>query len=109
MSINSLAVVSALFGKYDNVPPVPAGFNEAVLVSDTPIKSDWQNVLLRTSLDSAVSAKIPKCRPDLFVRSFASVYVDANHRDPESWLSQAACNHLKAADLVLFRHLAALP
>ena len=32
-------MITAIMGDYDDIPPVPEGFEHALLVSDVPIKS----------------------------------------------------------------------
>lgn len=100
----SIGVITAIFGNYDKIPPVPKGFDKAILVSDSLIDSGWQNRVLKTSLPSNFSAKIPKFRPDLFIDTDSSVWIDANLRDPENWLSDVSRNLLNECDLALFRH-----
>ena len=100
----SIGIITAIFGNYDEIPPVPKGFDKAILVSDSPIDSSWQNKVLKTSLPSSLSAKIPKFRPDLFIDTESSVWIDANLRDPENWLSDVSRNLLDECDLTLFRH-----
>lgn len=99
-----LAVITAIFGAYDAVPPIPKGFSEAVLVSDRPIESDWTNVVLSTDLPARFASKLPKFRPDLFTKAEASVWVDASMRDPDDWLFSASKKLLSKHDLVLFKH-----
>lgn len=65
---NGLTVITAIFGDYDDVPPIPAGFDYAVLVSDRPINSAWQNIVIDTQFNSFLGSKIPKFRPDLFCK-----------------------------------------
>jgi hypothetical protein len=99
-----VAVITAVFGGYDTIPPVPNGFSEAVLVSDVPINSEWSNVVLETRSDSFLSAKLPKFRPDLFCSTASSVWVDANIHDPNDWLFQESAKMLMNHDFALFRH-----
>ena len=103
-SMPGVSVITALFGDYDWVPPVPNGFSEAILVSDVPIASRWSNVVLDTRCDSFLSAKLPKFRPDLFCTTGSSVWIDANIHDPKDWLFQESANMLANHDIALFRH-----
>lgn len=99
-----LAVITAIFGGYDNIPPIPKGFDEAILVSDVPIKSEWSNIVISTSLQPRLASKIPKFRPDLFTDLDASVWVDASMRDPSDWLSTKCRQLLIDNSFILFRH-----
>ena len=101
---NGLTVITAIFGDYDEVPPIPAGFDNAVLVSDIPIDSAWRNKVIDTQFNSFLASKIPKFRPDLFCETEYSVWIDANIRDPKNWLCKETKNQLKTNDFVLFGH-----
>jgi hypothetical protein len=100
----SIAVITAIFGSYDDVPPVPKGFDEAVLVSDKKIDSDWRNIVIESKQTPRLSAKLPKFRPDKFTKCNSSVWVDASMRDDSDWLLEASLEKLRFYDLVLFRH-----
>lgn len=98
------SVITAIYGDFDEVPPVPAGFDEAVLVSDKPVKSSWRNVVHPLPIPNRLAAKLPKFRPDLFVKNECSVWLDAACRDPSAWLSHTAGELLSQNDLWAFRH-----
>lgn len=104
MTDSRLAVITAIYGDYDLVKPVPFGFDEAVLVSDKPIKSDWTNVVVPTSLPPRLAAKIPKFRPDIFCSSPKSVWMDASLSDPSGYLYSASHDALLLKDFVIFNH-----
>jgi hypothetical protein len=93
-----------VIGDFDEIPPVPKGFEEAVLVSDVPVHSDWTNVVMPTVLPPRLASKIPKFRPDLFVKTPESVWVDASMRDPTGWLFPASLEALSNDNLVVFDH-----
>ncbi len=99
-----ISIVTAIYGRHDNVPPVPPGFDEAILVSDQPITSDWKNVVLPVSLPPRLGAKLPRARPDFFTRNSASCWMDANVRDSSGYLSDLVRKRLSDAELALFRH-----
>ena len=103
-SVDELTVITAIMGGYDDIPPVPDGFSHAVLVSDKPIKSDWTNVVMETGLPPRLASKIPKFRPDQFVATPSSVWVDASMRDPSKWLYNACREELARNNFVLFQH-----
>jgi hypothetical protein len=102
--MNKISLLTAIFGGFDEVPPKPDGFDEYILVSDVPIKSDWQNVVLGQGGDPRLSSKVPKFRPDLFVSHQSSVWMDASLRDPKKWLAKASTQLLENFDIGLFRH-----
>jgi hypothetical protein len=99
-----ITVITAIMGDYDEIPPIPDGFTHAVLVSDVPIQSEWTNFVMKTDLPPRLAGKIPKFRPDLFVKTSSSVWVDASLRDPNKWLFVACREKLQNYDLVLFQH-----
>jgi hypothetical protein len=99
-----ISVITAIFGNYDEVPPIPKGFAEAILVSEVKIKSDWENRVISTDLPARLASKIPKFRPDLFTSYSSSVWVDASMRDSQEWLYKASLKKLKNHDLVFFKH-----
>lgn len=99
-----ISVVTAIYGRHDDVPPIPAGFDEAILVSDRPIASDWKNVVLPIDLPPRLAAKLPRARPDLFSTNSASCWMDANVRDSSGYLSNLVRTTLVGAELAIFRH-----
>lgn len=99
-----ISVVTAIYGRHDNVPPIPPGFDEAILVSDRPIASDWDNVVLPVHLPPRLGAKLPRARPDLFTKNSASCWMDANVRDSSGYLSQLVRKGLVNAEMAIFRH-----
>jgi hypothetical protein len=101
---NSVGIITAIFGNYDFIPPVPTDFDRAVLVSDVPINSNWENIVISPNLPSALAAKIPKFRPDLFLDTNACVWIDANCRDENSWLRKASDKILEKSELAFFLH-----
>ena len=103
-SIHSTGIITAIFGNYDFVPPVPPGFDSAILVSDSPVSSNWQNIVITPNLPPNLAAKIPKFRPDLFLDTDISVWIDANCRDTESWLRIASDKIMERSDLAFFPH-----
>lgn len=100
----TLAVVTAVYGGFDMIPPVPVGFDDAVLVSNVPISSGWRNVVRPLPLPHRLAAKFPKFRPDLFTKCESSVWFDASGRDNNNWLAGASRELLATADLGVFKH-----
>lgn len=76
-----VALISSVYGAYDPVRPVdPAwGFDDAVLVTDTPVKVDGWRVHVRPSADEdRLAAKAAKMMPWQFTDCDAAVWVDAS-------------------------------
>ncbi len=103
-SEKTIAVITAIFGEYDAVPPVPVGFDDAVLVSDREIESEWRNVVIKRNESPRLASKFAKFRPDLFTTCNSSVWVDASMRDEQNWLRSAVEPKLAEHDLVFFKH-----
>lgn len=100
----SIGVVTAIFGNYDDIPPVPPGFDKAVLVSDFPIESDWVNVVRSVPLPPRLNAKLPKFRPDLFLDTSRTVWIDAGITVETNWLYEKSIVDLKSNELRAFKH-----
>jgi hypothetical protein len=73
-----LAAVCAIYGGYDLIPPVPDGVDDAVLVTDVPVRSGWRNVVEPSGADPRLAAKRPKARPDLYTDCDASLWMDGS-------------------------------
>jgi hypothetical protein len=67
-----LAAVCAICG-YDLIPPVPEGVDDAVLITDVPVRSGWRNVVEPSGAHPRLAAKRPRCRPDLYTDCEASL------------------------------------
>jgi hypothetical protein len=100
----STCVISCVFNDYDLVPPVPSGFDEAILVTDKKVQSEWKNVVLKNDLGAIYKTKLVKMRPDLFTEAKYSVYVDANFRDFNDWLFTDFFLKLGTNEIILFKH-----
>ena len=99
-----ISLITAVFGRFDEIPPQPLGFDEYILLSDEPIESDWKNIVVGGAGDSRLASKVPKFRPDLFVSNNSSVWMDASLRDPNSWLYEASESVLTKHQISFFRH-----
>jgi hypothetical protein len=99
-----ITVITSIMGGYDSVPAVPPGFEEAILVSDRPVVSDWTNIVMSSSLPSRLAAKAPKFRPDKFTDASSSVWIDATLEDDNGWLYEASRKALETSDFCLFSH-----
>lgn len=102
----SVAVVCSVYGDYDTVVAPPAGFDDAVLVTDRTHDVDgWRQVILPAGgRHPRLAAKLPKCRPELFTSCEASVWVDGNIRPTGGDLRGAAEKHLASGDVVAWEH-----
>lgn len=83
--MNSVSFISAIYGKYEfvksPVTQVDVVVDEWVLVTDEPeIEAPGWRVVVepRPHLHPNVAAKIPKFRPDLYVSSPNSIWIDAS-------------------------------
>ncbi len=73
-----LAAVCAIYGGYDLIPPVPEGVDDAVLITDVPVRSGWRNVVEPSGAHPRLAAKRPKARPDLYTDCEASLWMDGS-------------------------------
>jgi hypothetical protein len=99
-----IAAVCAIYGGYDLVPPVPPGFDDAVLVTDRPVVSDWRNVVVPSGEHPRLAAKLPRCRPDRFTDADASMWMDGTLHVRDERLAATVRRLLDEHDLVLWRH-----
>ncbi len=99
-----ISVITSIYGGFDKIPPVPQGFDEAILVSDVPIESEWTNLLHPLPLPHRLAAKIPKFRPDIFTNNLMSVWMDASCNDPTGWLANTAKEVITSNQLSAFLH-----
>jgi hypothetical protein len=100
----STCVISCVFNDYDLIPPVPDGFDEAILVSDKDVRSDWKNIVLKNDLGPIYKSKLVKMRPDIFTTANYSVYMDANFRDSRGWLSGNFLPKLDSSEFIIIKH-----
>lgn len=108
---SSLALVTAVFGDYDVVKPAPPGFDEYVLVTDRRSRTwsrrikGWDVVEIpKTRLDPRRAARVPKCRPDWFTYSDASVWIDGSVSIRDERFAQVARGQLANCDVVVSDH-----
>lgn len=79
----SVALVTAIFGGYDTLKPLPEGhgFDDAVCVTDdrTLAADGWRTtVQVPLTMSGRLAAKSPKCRPDLYTDCDRSLWVDGS-------------------------------
>ncbi len=99
-----VAAVCAIFGGYDLIPPVPEGVDDAVLVTDVPVRSGWRNVVEPSAADSRLAAKLPKVRPDLYTDCEASLWMDGSVHVLDGRFVGLVRSTLEEHDFVLWDH-----
>jgi hypothetical protein len=99
-----LAAVCAIYGGYDLIPPVPEGVDDAVLVTDVPVRSGWRNVVEPSDAHPRLAAKRPKARPDLYTDCEASVWLDGSTYILDPQFLSLVREALKRHELVLWEH-----
>ncbi len=99
-----LAAVCAIYGGYDLIPPVPEGVDDAVLVTDVPVRSGWRNVVEPSDAHPRLAAKRPRCRPDLYTDCEASMWMDGSLHVLDSRFVELVRSRLEEHELVLWDH-----
>ena len=99
-----LAAVCAIYGGYDLIPPVPEGVDDAVLVTDVPVRSGWRNVVEPSEAHPRLAAKRPRCRPDLYTDCEASLWMDGSIHVLDDRFIRLVREKLEEHELVLWDH-----
>jgi len=99
-----LAAVCAIYGGYDLIPPVPEGVDDAVLVTDVPVRSGWRNVVEPSDAHPRLAAKLPKARPDLYTDCETSLWIDGSIHVRDGSFTALVRSLLERHDLVLTDH-----
>jgi hypothetical protein len=99
-----VAAVCAIYGNYDLIPPVPAGFDDCVLVTDTPVASGWRNVVEPSGSHPRLAAKRPKARPDLYTDCESSVWLDGTAHVKDERFASLALRRMQEYELVVWDH-----
>ena len=99
-----LAAVCAIYGGYDLIPPVPEGVDDAVLVTDVPVRSGWRNVVEPSGAHPRLAAKRPRCRPDLYTDCEASLWIDGSIHVLDDRFIRLVRERLEQHELVLWDH-----
>lgn len=77
-----LTLVTAVYGDYDDIAPLPAdhGFDDAVLVTGSPDLAvpGWRTVYVPGTGRHRLDAKTPKLAPWRFMETDASVWIDGS-------------------------------
>jgi hypothetical protein len=99
-----LAAVCAIYGGYDLIPPVPEGVDDAVLVTDVPVRSGWRNIVEPSDAHPRLAAKRPRCRPDLYTDCEASLWMDGSVHVLDERFIRLVRTKLEEHELVLWDH-----
>lgn len=99
-----LAAVCAIYGGYDLIPPVPEGVDDAVLVTDVPVRSGWRNVVEPSDAHPRLAAKRAKARPDLYTDCDASLWMDGSIHVRDGSFARHVRELLGRTELVLTDH-----
>ena len=99
-----IAAVCAIYGGYDLIPPVPDGVDDAVLITDTPVRSGWRNVVEPSDEHPRMAAKRPRCRPDLYTDCDASLWMDGSVHVLDDRFVRLVRERLTQHDIVLWDH-----
>jgi hypothetical protein len=99
-----LAAVCAIYGGYDLIPPVPEGVDDAVLVTDVPVRSGWRNVVEPSGAHPRLAAKRPRCRPDLYTDCEASLWMDGSIHVLDHRFVALVRGQLEEHEVVLWDH-----
>ena len=99
-----LAAVCAIYSGYDLIPPVPEGFDDAVLITDVAVRSGWRNVVVPSDAHPRLAAKHPKARPDRYTDCDASVWMDGSIHAHGGGFADLVRAKLEHHDLVLTDH-----
>ena len=99
-----LAAVCAIYGGYDLIPPVPEGVDDAVLITDVPVRSGWRNLVEPSDAHPRLAAKRPKARPDLYTDCDASLWIDGSIHVRDGAFVEHVRALLTEHDLVLTDH-----
>lgn len=105
----NIALVTAIYGGYDTLHPLPAGhgFDDAVCVTDDPMMAadGWRTVVEpHPHMPPRLAAKQAKCQPWRYTPMPASVWIDGSAEVTGPGLRAAADHLLPTHDLVVFAH-----
>lgn len=99
-----IAAVCAIYGGYDLIPPVPDGVDDAVLVTDRPVRSGWRNVVEPSDEHPRLAAKRPRCRPDRYTDCEASLWMDGSIHVLDDRFILRVRERLAEHEIVLWDH-----
>lgn len=103
-----VALVTACYGSYDPIRPLPEGhgFDEAVLVTDDPdvVAEGWRVVVEPSDEAPRLAAKRAKMMPWLYTDCDAAVWLDASFEITSTGFRTWAESHLERDDFVVWVH-----
>ena len=103
-----VALITACYGAYDPVRPLPEwhGFDDAVCVTDDPsiVGEGWRVHVEPRDEHPRLAAKRPKMLPWLFTDCDAAVWLDASFEIVGEGFSEWARNHVSWNDFVVWVH-----
>ncbi len=99
-----IAAICAIYGGFDLIPPVPEGVDDAVLITDRPVRSGWRNVVEPSDAHPRLAAKRPRCRPDLYTDCDASLWMDGSVHILDERFVRLVRDRLEQHELVLWDH-----
>jgi hypothetical protein len=104
----SVALLTAIYGDYDVLQPLPAdhGFDRAVCVTDNPdLSADGWEVLHVPSSDTPIlAAKLPKMRPFDFVTTDVAVWLDGSFQVVDGAWRDFCVRSVEGFDVVAWEH-----
>jgi hypothetical protein len=103
-----VALVTACYGSYDPIRPLPEGhgFDDAVLVTDDPdvVAEGWRVVVEPSDEHPRLAAKRPKMMPWLYTDCDAAVWLDASFEVVGGGFSKWVRPLLAVNDLIVWTH-----
>ena len=101
-----IALVTSLFGGYDPLGSPPAGFDDAVCVTDSPdaIPDGWRVITAEGTDDPRLDSKTAKMQPWRYTDCDAAIYLDASIEVTSPDLRVWVEPQLAANDLVVWSH-----
>jgi hypothetical protein len=83
---------------------VPEGVDDAVLITDVPVRSGWRNVVEPSGAHPRLAAKRPKARPDLYTDCEASLWMDGSVHVLDDRFITLVRQKLQQHEIVLWDH-----
>ena len=102
-----VALITACYGAYDPIRPLPAdhGFDDAVLVTDVPAEVDgWRVVVEPSDEHPRLAAKRAKMMPWLYTDCDAAVWLDASFEVVDGHFSKWVWPLLITDDFIVWAH-----
>ena len=104
----SVALVTAIYGDYDVLQPLPDshGFDRAVCVTDNPHleAKGWEIIHLPSDLEPILAAKYPRMLPFDFVTTDLAVWVDGSFRVKDRGWRDFCVESVEGVDIVAWPH-----